>query len=187
MTVSPSGDASDRPGDNVGMSPADVSVRPAQPEDVPEILAMIRELAEYERALPEVRATEESLHRTLFAERPAVFGHVAVTADNRTAGMAVWFLNYSTWLGSHGLYLEDLYVRPEHRGRGVGRLLLQTLATVCLERGYPRFEWWVLDWNEDARRVYGAIGARALIEWVPYRIDGDRLARLAGPGGGRTM
>ncbi len=159
-----------------------VTVRAARPGDVPEVLAMIRELAEFERALHEVEATEELLHRTLFADDPAVFGHVAVGGDGRLAGMALWFLNYSTWQGSHGLYLEDLYVRPAHRGQGVGRLLLQTLAAVCVERGYPRFEWWVLDWNESARGVYDAIGAEALTEWVPYRVSGAALRRLAGPG-----
>jgi GNAT superfamily N-acetyltransferase len=160
----------------------DIAVRPARPDDVPEILAMVRELADFERALDQVEATEAHLHRTLFADDPAVFGHVAVTGDSRVAGMALWFLSYSTWQGAHGLYLEDLYVRPGHRGSGVGRLLMQTLAAVCVERGYPRFEWWVLDWNEDARSVYAALGAEALTEWVPYRVSGDALRRLAGQG-----
>jgi len=158
-----------------------LTIRPATPEDVPQILAMIRELAEYERALHEVVATEEHLRRTLFSEVPAAFGHVAVAADGRVAGMAVWFLNYSTWLGSHNLYLEDLFVRPEHRGGGVGRRLLQTLAAICVERGYERLEWWVLDWNESARGFYSSIGAEALTEWIPYRVSGTALARLAGP------
>lgn len=161
------------------MASDDFAVRPARPEDVPEILAMIRELAEFERAIEQVQATEEHLHRTLFADQPAVFGHVAMAPDGTLAGMALWFLNYSTWQGSHGLYLEDLYVRPAHRGSGVGRLLLRTLAAVCVERGYPRFEWWVLDWNESARRVYAAVGAEALTEWIPYRVSGDALQRLA--------
>jgi GNAT superfamily N-acetyltransferase len=158
------------------MPPA-ATVRPATPDDVPELLAMIRELAEYERALHEVHATEEHLHSTLFADQPAVFAHIA-EVDGAVAGMAIWFLNYSTWLGTHSLYLEDLYVRPEHRGGGTGRLLLQTLAGICLERGLPRLEWWVLDWN-PARGFYDALGARALTEWIPYRVDGEPLARLA--------
>jgi GNAT superfamily N-acetyltransferase len=158
------------------MPPA-ATVRPATPDDVPELLAMIRELAEYERALHEVHATEEHLRRTLFADQPAVFAHVA-EVDGAVAGMAIWFLNYSTWLGTHSLYLEDLYVRPEHRGGGTGRLLLQTLAGICLERGLPRLEWWVLDWN-PARGFYDALGARALTEWIPYRVDGEPLARLS--------
>ena len=155
------------------------TVRPATPDDVPELVAMIRELAEYERSLHEVHATEEHLHRTLFAETPAVFGHV-LEVDGAMAGMAVWFLNYSTWLGAHSLYLEDLFVRPEHRGAGAGRLLLQTLAAICVERGYPRLEWWVLDWN-PARGFYEALGAQALTEWIPYRVTGAALEDLARP------
>jgi GNAT superfamily N-acetyltransferase len=154
------------------------AVRPATPDDVPELIAMIRELAEFERARHEVEATEEQLLRTLFAERPAVFAHVA-EVDGAVAGMAIWFLSYSTWLGAHCLYLEDLFVRPGHRGGGAGRLLLQTLAGICLERGLPRLEWWVLDWN-PARDFYQALGARALTEWIPYRVDGEALVRLAG-------
>ena len=155
------------------------AVRPATPDDVPSLVAMIRELAEYERALPEVEATEEHLHRTLFAAEPAVFGHV-LEVDGEVAGMAIWFLNYSTWLGAHNLYLEDLYVRPQHRGTGAGRLLLQTLAAICVERGYRRLEWWVLDWN-PARDFYAALGAEALTEWIPYRVSGEALVRLSQP------
>lgn len=160
------------------MSPT-ATVRPATPDDVPELLAMIRELAQFERALHEVEATEEHMHRTLFAEHPAVFAHVA-EVDGAVAGMAIWFLSYSTWLGAHSLYLEDLFVRPEFRGGGTGRLLLQTLAEICLERGLPRLEWWVLDWN-PARGFYETLGARALTEWIPYRVDGEALVRLAEP------
>jgi GNAT superfamily N-acetyltransferase len=156
------------------------TVRPVTPDDVPELVVMIRELADYERALHEVEVTEEHLHRTLFADQPAVFGHLA-EVDGEVAGMAVWFLNYSTWLGTHSLYLEDLFVRPAHRGSGAGRLLLQTLAAICVERGYRRLEWWVLDWNESARGFYHAIGAEALTEWIPYRVSGDALTRLAEP------
>ncbi len=158
------------------MTPS-ATVRPATPADVPELVAMIHELAEYERARHEVEATDEHLHRTLFAERPAVFAHVA-EVDGAVAGMAIWFLSYSTWLGAHNLYLEDLFVRPEHRGTGTGRLLLQTLAAVCRERGYQRLEWWVLDWN-PARGFYAAIGAEALTEWIPYRVSGQALDDLA--------
>jgi GNAT superfamily N-acetyltransferase len=154
-------------------------VRPATPGDVPELVAMIGELAEYERARHEVEVTEAHLHATLFAEAPAVFGHV-LEVDGEVAGMAIWFLNYSTWLGAHSLYLEDLYVRPQHRGGGAGRLLLQTLAEICLQRGYRRLEWWVLDWN-PARGFYDALGAQALSEWVPYRVSGQALERLAHP------
>ena len=153
-------------------------VRPAKPDDVPELLAMIRELAEFERATDEVEATADDLHRALFADHPAVFAHVA-EVDGDIAGMAIWFLNFSTWLGSHGLYLEDLFVRPRHRGSGAGRALLQALAALCAERGYRRLEWWVLDWN-PAREFYAAVGAEALTEWVPYRLSGKALTHLAG-------
>ena len=156
----------------------EVTVRPATVDDVPEILAMIRELAEFERAAHEVLATEDHLRGTLFADVPRVFGHLAVDGSGRAVGMAVWFLSYSTWLGSHSLYLEDLFVRPEARGAGVGRLLLQTLARICVERGYHRLEWWVLDWN-PARDFYAKIGAEALTEWIPYRMTGDALQQLA--------
>ena len=160
------------------------AVRPATPDDVPELVAMIRELAEYERALPEVEATEKHLHGTLFADEPAVFAHV-LEVDGEVAGMAIWFLNYSTWLGAHNLYLEDLFVRPQHRGGGAGRLLLQTLAEICVQRGYRRLEWWVLDWN-PARGFYDTLGAQALTEWIPYRVSGDALERLAHPATGRA-
>ena len=155
------------------------TVRPAVPADVPEILAMVRDLAEYERSLDQVVATEAHLQRTLFAEAPAVFGHVAESPDGRIAGMAVWFLSYSTWLGTHNVYLEDLYVRPEHRGSGVGGALLRALAELCVQRGYDRLEWWVLDWNDSARAFYDSLGAAALTEWIPYRVSGDALRSLA--------
>jgi GNAT superfamily N-acetyltransferase len=155
------------------------TIRPATPGDVPELLAMIRELAVYEREPDAVAATEAHLHATLFADQPAVFAHVA-EVDGEVAAMAIWFLSYSTWLGTHSLYLEDLYVRPAHRGIGTGRRLLQTLASICVERGYQRLEWWVLDWN-PARGFYDALGADALTEWVPYRVSGDALRRLAEP------
>lgn len=155
------------------------TVRPAVPADLPEILAMVRDLAEYERSLDQVVATEAHLQRTLFAETPAVFGHVAEAPDGRIAGMAVWFLSYSTWLGTHNVYLEDLYVRPEHRGSGVGGALLRALAELCVQRGYDRLEWWVLDWNDSARDFYASLGATALTEWIPYRVSGDALRTLA--------
>jgi GNAT superfamily N-acetyltransferase len=155
-----------------------VVVRPATPDDVTLILALIRELAEFERALQEVHATEESLRATLFADRPAAFAHIA-EYDGQAAGFALWFLNYSTWLGGHGLYLEDLYVREPFRGKGIGIALLAELAGICVERGYPRLEWWVLDWN-PARDFYESIGAAAMTEWVPYRLTGEALRRLSG-------
>ena len=154
-----------------------VVVRAATPDDVPLILALIRELAEFERALDEVHATVETLHATLFADRPAAFCHIA-EYDGQPAGFALWFLNYSTWLGGHGLYLEDLYVREHFRGNGVGIALLRELAGICVVRGYARLEWWVLDWN-PARGFYESIGATALTEWIPYRLTGEPLRRLS--------
>jgi GNAT superfamily N-acetyltransferase len=155
--------------------------RPAEPADVPEVLAMIRELADYERALSEVRATEADLAASLFCERPAVFGHVVPAepgGPHRLAGFALWFLTYSTWLGRHGLYLEDLYVRPPYRGRGHGLSLMRALAAVCEERGYGRFEWAVLDWNEPALEFYRRLGAEPMRGWTVHRMTGDPLAAL---------
>jgi GNAT superfamily N-acetyltransferase len=154
-----------------------MTVRPARPDDVPVILALVRELAAYERAGDEVLATEDSLRDALFADRPAAFCHLA-ERDGEVVGMALWFLNFSTWLGRHGLYLEDLYVRADRRGLGIGRELLAALATVCVERGYGRLEWWVLDWNTDAHAFYRSIGAEPMDEWTVWRLDGSALARL---------
>ncbi len=157
-------------------------LRPARPDDVPAILALVRELAEYEREPDAVVATEDQLRGVLFGERPAAFAHVVEhpgAEGAEVAAFAVWFVNFSTWLGRHGLYLEDLYVRPVHRGRGYGQALLRELARICVERGYGRLEWSVLHWNSPAREFYGSLGARPMDEWVPYRVDGDALARLA--------
>ncbi len=124
------------------------TVRDATETDLPEIMQLIRDLAEYEKAVHEVVATEESLRAALFAPQPAAFALVVEDGDSGTiAGFALWFLNFSTWLGTHGIYLEDLYVRPELRGRGYGKMLLEALARICSERGYGRLEWSVLDWN----------------------------------------
>ncbi|HEX6967314.1 MAG TPA: GNAT family N-acetyltransferase [Micromonosporaceae bacterium] len=139
---------------------------------------MVHELAEYERAPEQCHLTEEQLQAALFAERPALFGHVAVDAADQPIGFALWFLNFSTWEGVHGIYLEDLYVRPSARGTGAGRALLATLAATCVERGYRRLEWWVLRWN-PARDFYHTIGAAAMDEWVPYRLAGAALQALA--------
>lgn len=177
-------------------------VRPAVPEDVPELLRMVRELADYEKSLDQVEMTEQQLTALLFGGTPlapgvaattpsgvpAAYAHVVEQPDadpsdpRRLGGFAIWFLNLSTWTGTHNLYLEDLYVRPELRGRGYGKALLQTLAQVCVEKGYQRFEWWVLDWNEPAIGFYRSIGAVGMDEWTVQRVSGPALARLA-PGG----
>lgn len=156
-----------------------MTIRGATPGDVPNILAMIRELAEYERALDEVLATEDLLDAALFGPDPGVFALIAETPDGTVVGFALWFRNFSTWLGRHGVYLEDLYVRPAHRGQGYGKALLVELARICLDRGYGRLEWWVLDWNEPALQFYRSIGALAMNEWTVQRVTGQTLRDLA--------
>jgi GNAT superfamily N-acetyltransferase len=163
-----------------------VTVRPVRPDDVPALVGLVRELADYEKALHEVRLTEEQLSACLFGEAPALFGHVAVVDDDGVApgevvGLALWFLNFSTWRGTHGVYLEDLYVRPEHRGAGLGRELLRTLAAVCVERGYSRLEWSVLDWNTPSIEFYEAAGAVPMDEWTVFRLTDDALEAFARP------
>ncbi|MGI5203625.1 N-acetyltransferase family protein [Spirillospora sp. CA-108201] len=153
-------------------------IRYATAGDVPEILRLVRELAEYERALHEVKATEDQLRDRLFGDAPKVFAHVA-EHDGRVVGFAVWFLTFSTWNGTHGIYLEDLFVEPEHRGHGYGKALLTELARVADDRGYGRVEWSVLDWNEPAIGFYKALGARPQDEWTVYRLTGDALTRAA--------
>lgn len=157
---------------------SDVVIRPVTPDDLPAVVEMVHELAAYEKAPESCTLTAERLHECLFAPDPAVFAHVA-TVDGVPAGCMVWFLNFSTWEGSHGIYLEDLYVRAAARGTGLGRALLATLARICVERGYPRLDWSVLDWN-PARDFYHAIGAEHQAEWLPYRVTGPALAALAG-------
>ena len=159
-------------------------IRPARPQDVPAIHRLIRELADYEKSLDQVTATQEDLHRSLFADQPAIFAHVA-EQDGAVAGFALWFLNYSTWLGEHGIYLEDLYVTPAVRGSGLGRALLAELARICVQRGYSRLEWSVLDWNEPARGFYRSLGAVAMDEWTVNRLAGPALLALAGRAPGR--
>jgi GNAT superfamily N-acetyltransferase len=159
-----------------------VSVRPAVAGDVPEILAMIRELAEFEREPDAVEASEALIETALFGPRPAAFAHMATADDGTAVGFALWFLNFSTWRGRHGIYLEDLYVRPAARGSGAGRALLTELARICVARGYGRLEWWVLDWNADAHAFYGRLGAVPMDEWTVWRLTGDALERLGGGG-----
>ncbi|MFF7204493.1 MULTISPECIES: GNAT family N-acetyltransferase [unclassified Streptomyces] len=153
-------------------------IREATPADVPEILAMIRELAEYEKAPQEARATPEQLHAALFGERPGAYAHIAETDEGEVVGFALWFLNFSTWTGVQGLYLEDLFVRPDRRGGGYGKALLTELARICGERGYERFEWSVLDWNAPSISFYEALGARPQDEWTVYRLTGEALKSL---------
>ncbi|MEU6088840.1 GNAT family N-acetyltransferase [Streptomyces sp. NPDC047085] len=156
-------------------------IRTATPADIPVIHTLIRELAEYEKAPEEARASEEQLREALFGERPAAFAHMAVDdTTGEPVGFALWFLNFSTWRGVHGIYLEDLYVRPTARGGGHGRALLTELARICVERGYERLEWSVLNWNRPAIGFYEALGARPQDEWTVYRLTDGALARLGG-------
>jgi GNAT superfamily N-acetyltransferase len=153
-------------------------VRPARPDDVPAVVELVHELADYEREPASCTLTDEQLGAALFGPSPALFGHVAeVDGDSgaEVVGCALWFLNFSTWRGVHGIHLEDLYVRPEHRGTGLGKALLATLAALCAERGYARLEWVVLDWNEPSIRFYRAIGAAPVDGWTTFRLDGEAL------------
>ncbi len=154
-------------------------IRTAVETDVPVLLQLVRELAEYEREPDAVEATEDDLHRALFVDGTASC-HVALDAGGEVVGFALWYVTFSTWKGRPGLWLEDLFVRPSARGSGLGKALLQALAAVCLERGYPRFEWWVLDWNEPAHGFYRSLGARPEDEWTTWRVDGEALTSLAG-------
>jgi GNAT superfamily N-acetyltransferase len=158
-------------------------VRPATESDVPVIDALVRELAVYEREPDAVEAAPEDFHRALFGPDPRVHCHVAEVADGdsswQVAGMALWYVTFSTWRGRHGIWLEDLFVRPEHRGLGLGRALLQALAAECTERGWARLEWWVLDWNAPAHGFYRGAGALPQDEWTVWRLDGDALERFA--------
>ena len=182
-----------------------ISVREATPEDVAQMHQMINELAEYEKAPEEVIATELDLMKALFGRdstspefdqhdsistsgsantphgQPAVYAFVIEDPNDsdQLAGMAIWFLNYSTWDGTHGVYLEDLYVRPQFRGQGMGKALMKRLAQVCIDNDYSRFQWWVLDWNQPAIEVYRAMGAKAMDEWTVYRVSGQELKDLA--------
>jgi GNAT superfamily N-acetyltransferase len=157
----------------------DPGIRRIAPPDLPAVVAMVHALADYERAPDECHLTEEQLRAALFGPSPALFGHVATDPGGAPVGFALWFLNFSTWRGVHGIYLEDLYVRPGARGSGLGRRLLATLAEICVERGYGRLDWSVLDWNKPARDVYDALGGQPLDEWLPYRLTGEPLVRLA--------
>ncbi|MEL6345123.1 MAG: GNAT family N-acetyltransferase [Myxococcota bacterium] len=152
-------------------------IRTAQRADVPQIMAFIRALAEYERLLHEVEATEEMLDRTLFGDRPLAEVLIG-EEDGAPVGFALFFHNYSTFLGKAGIHLEDLFVMPEHRGKGYGRALLQRLAEIAVARGCGRLEWAVLDWNEPAIAFYQKLGAVPMDEWTTFRLTGDALTAL---------
>jgi GNAT superfamily N-acetyltransferase len=155
-----------------------MSIRPANINDTDEILAMIYELALYEKAPEEAKATHEQIIESFFSDDPKVFCEI-VEVDGVVAGFAIWFLNYSTWQGKHGIYLEDLFVRPQYRGQGFGKALLKHLAAICDERGYGRFQWWVLDWNQPAIDFYKSLGAVAMVGWTVFRVSEQALTQLA--------
>lgn len=155
-----------------------LELRDARPEDAPLVLGFIRELALYERAPEKVLATEEDILRHAFSERPLI--HVVMAEfDGRPAGFALYFFNFSTWEGKPGLYLEDLYVRREFRGQGIGKALLKRLAAIAVAEGCTRYVWQVLDWNTPSIDFYRAMGAQFMTDWLTCRVEGDALARLA--------
>lgn len=159
-----------------------VQIRDANPNDIDPIFKFIHKLAEYERAAHEAILSKSDLANSLFGENPQVFCALSIIPDGAgevITGFAIWHLNYSTWLAKHGLYVEDLFVDPGYRGLGHGKALLRYLAKICVDRGYPRLQWWVLDWNKPAIDFYESIGAKAMDEWTVFRVSGDSLHKLA--------
>jgi GNAT superfamily N-acetyltransferase len=154
-----------------------LKIRPAKREEVGDVLQLIQDLATYEKAPDQVEASRDDLLNTIFAKEPRVFCDL-VEVDGQIAGMAIWFLNYSTWQAKHGIYLEDLYIKPEFRAKGYGKALLKHLAQICDREGYGRLQWWVLDWNSPAIEFYRSFGAEAMDEWTVYRTSGQALKDL---------
>ncbi len=161
-----------------------LSIRPARPGDAASVFALVRALADYEKLTSEVDATQETIAAVLFAKEPRVFCDLA-EQNGEAVGFALWFLNFSSFRGRHGIYLEDIFVQPEHRGRGIGRALLRNLAQRCAERGYARLEWSVLDWNTPAIDFYKSLGAAVMDEWRICRLTGDALSALGARSGVR--
>lgn len=159
------------------MTPEQLDIRQATPRDVPTILALIRELAEYEKLPDQVKTTEPLLHEALFGSQPAAESLVA-TVSGETVGYAIFFHNFSTWVGRKGLYLEDIYVKPAHRGAGIGRALLAALAAIARERNCGRMEWSVLDWNESAIGFYRSLGAELMDGWTTCRLTEEEIRKL---------
>ena len=160
------------------MSQSDLSIRPASINDVSAIMRFVTELAIYEKAEHEVKATEQDFIQTLFCDSPQAFGLIA-QKNGLPIGFAIYFFSYSTWLGKHGIYLEDLYVTPESRGLGAGKALLQELARIAVAKDCGRVEWSVLDWNEPSIQFYRSLGARPKDGWIVYRLEGDTLTDFA--------
>lgn len=161
------------------MSAVDAAIRAARESDVAHIHRLIVDLATYERAADQVRSTPDQLREALFGPQPAAYALVAEMAGE-VIGFALYFRSFSTWEGVHGIYLEDLYVAPEHRGAGLGKALLSALAAIAVQRGYARLEWAVLNWNQPSIEFYRALGAVPLEEWTVYRLTGPALSQVAG-------
>jgi GNAT superfamily N-acetyltransferase len=153
-------------------------IRFATKDDVPRIHQLIKDLAEYEKAPLEAKATIQQIEETIFGENPVAYCHVA-EENGQVVGISIWFLNYSTWVGKPGIYLEDLYIDPAYRGKGYGFAFLKELGKICVERGYERLQWWVLDWNQPSIDFYKSLGAVPMDEWTVYRVSGDALKKLA--------
>ena len=156
-----------------------MKIRAALPHEAPLIQELIHELAIFEKAEDSAQASLADISTSFFAEHPAVFCDLVEDENGTVQGFAIWFLNYSTWTGTHGIYLEDLFIRSEARGRGYGKALLRHLAGICIQRGYHRLQWWVLDWNESAITFYEALGATLMSEWTTMRVEGEALKRIA--------
>lgn len=155
-----------------------LEIREAKPGEEALVLGFVRKLAEYEKLLHEVEATEGDMRAALFGPDPRCHCDLAFW-NGQPAGFALWFYNFSTFAGKAGIYLEDLFVEPEHRGQGVGKALLKHLARRCVAEGLPRLQWWVLDWNEPSIAVYKSLGAKPMDEWTVYRVSGAELEELA--------
>jgi GNAT superfamily N-acetyltransferase len=153
-------------------------IRTANYKDLAIIHKYIKDLAEFEKAPQEAVVTIKDLEQTLFCSNPQVYCLLS-EVDQNVTGIAIWHLNYSTWLGKHGIYLEDLYIDPKFRGLGHAKALLSQLAKICIEKGYPRLQWWVLDWNKSAIDFYNSIGAQPMDEWTVFRVSGKELGNLA--------
>ncbi|MFE7746453.1 GNAT family N-acetyltransferase [Nocardia sp. NPDC057455] len=166
------------PADTTAVDLGAAVLRRAVPADVPALVDLIYDLAEYEKARHECTVTAEQLRSALFGPEPKLFAHV-IADESGLLGCAIWFLNFSTWDGVHGIYLEDLYVKPETRGKGYGKALLTALAKEAIDHGYSRVAWAVLTWNQPSIDFYESIGAVAQDEWVGYRLAGDALGELA--------
>ena len=157
-----------------------MNIRPARPSEAALIQELIYELAVFEKAPESAQASVEQISAAFFTEHPAVFCDLIEDDQGEVQGLGIWFLNYSTWTGTHGIYLEDLFIRESARGRGYGKAFLRHLAAICTERGYHRLQWWVLDWNSSAIEFYKGLGAKSMDEWTTMRVEGSALAALSG-------